>query len=154
MLVEIEKKRTNPSIATLCRIANALNIGLAEMLYETPAPVRVVRHASNTSREFWRTPAGSAAVLIDAARVLNVGAELWRWTLAPNESFDGARHPEGTQEFLFVLRGALTVDVAGESARACAQESIRVRADAPHTYRNTEAVPCEFVMCVVEPITK
>src|SRR5207237_3920176 len=78
MLVEIEQKRTNPSIATLCRIANALNVGLAELLYEKPASARVVRYAADAGKEFWRTAAGSTAVLIDAARILNVGGELWR----------------------------------------------------------------------------
>jgi transcriptional regulator with XRE-family HTH domain len=154
MLVEIEQKRTNPSIATLCRIANALNIGLAEMLYEHPASARVVRHESGTGKPFWRTPAGSLALLIDAARVLDVGGELWHWTLAPSEAFDGARHPDGTQEFLYVLRGTLAVDVAGESVRCAAHESMRLRADAPHRYRNPESVRCEFAMCVVEPISR
>ena len=154
MLVEIEQRRTNPSIATLCRIANALNVGLSEILYEKPSPARVVRHSSTAGKEFWRTPSGSTAVLIDAARVLNVGGELWRWSLAPSETFAGASHPEGTQEFLHVLRGTLVVDVSGETARCVAHESLRVRADAPHSYRNPEGVVCEFVMCVVEPISK
>ena len=154
MLVEIEQKRTNPSIATVCRIANGLNVGLAEILYEKPASARVVRHTSGAGKEFWRTAAGSTAVLIDAARVLNVGAELWRLSLAPSETFEGAPHPEGTHEFLYVLRGTLAVDVAGETAQCVAHESLRVRADAPHTYRNPEGVTCEFVMCVAEPIAK
>lgn len=154
MLVEIEQKRTNPSIATLCRIANALNVGLSEMLYERPASARIVRHAPGAGKEFWRTQAGSVAVLVDAARVANVGGELWRWLLAPSETFEGARHPEGTQEFLYVLRGTLAVDIAGETARCAANESLRFRADAPHSYRNPEGVACEFVMCVVEPIPR
>jgi mannose-6-phosphate isomerase-like protein (cupin superfamily) len=154
MLIEIEQKRTNPSIATVCRIANALNVGLAEILNEKPASARVVRHTPGMGKELWRTAAGSTAVLIDAARVLNVGGELWRWSLAPSESFEGARHPEGTHEFLYVLRGTLAVDVAGETAQCVAHESLRIRADAPHTYRNPEGVTCEFVMCVIEPIAK
>jgi transcriptional regulator with XRE-family HTH domain len=154
MLVQIEQRRTNPSIATLCRIANALNVGLAELLYEKAAASRVVRHASGSGKEFWKTPAGSAAILIDAARVLDVGGELWRWTLAPTESFAGASHPEGTQEFLYVIRGELTVEVAGEIAQCGASEALRVRADAPHAYRNAAAGACDFLMCVIEPIPK
>jgi transcriptional regulator with XRE-family HTH domain len=154
MLVEIEQKRTNPSIATLCRIANALNVGLSEILYEKPAAAQVVRHASGAGKEFWRTAKGSSAVLIDAARILNVGGELWRWSLAPAETFEGAAHPEGTQEFLHVLRGTLAVDVAGETTQCVAHESLRVRADAPHSYSNPGGAVCEFVMCVIEPIPK
>lgn len=152
MLVEIEQKRTNPSIATLCRIANALNVGLAEMLHEKPTSTRIARHGPDAGREFWQTAAGSSAVLIDATRVSNVGGELWKWSLAPLERFEGARHPAGTEEYLYVLRGTLVVDVAGETARCPARESMRFRADAPHVYRNPGKEPCEFVMCVIEPV--
>jgi transcriptional regulator with XRE-family HTH domain len=153
MLVEIEQRRTNPSIATLCRIANALNVGLSEILYEKPASARIVRHNPGAGKEFWRTAAGSHATLVDAARVLNVGGELWRWSLAPSEAFKGERHPAGTHEFLYVLRGTLTVEVAGETAECAAHETLRIRADALHWYRNLAVGVCEFVMCVVEPIT-
>jgi transcriptional regulator with XRE-family HTH domain len=154
MLVEIEQRRTNPSIATLCRLANALNVGLAEILYEKPVLTRVVRHPIGAGKEFWRTAAGSSAVLIDAARVLNVGGELWHWALAAGESFEGTRHPEGTQEFLYILHGALTVDVAGETARCGPLESLRIRADSSHSYRNAGELVCRFIMCVFEPIAK
>ncbi|MFO1467443.1 MAG: cupin domain-containing protein [Steroidobacteraceae bacterium] len=154
MLVEIEQRRTNPSIATLCRIANALGVGLAELLYEEPAPARVVRHPADAGKEFWTTRAGSAAALIDATRLSNVGGELWRWTLAPGEGFEAPRHPQGTQEFLYVLQGTLSVEVAGERTRCPARSSLRVRTDAPHAYRNEEAVPCGFIMFVLEAIVR
>src|SRR5437870_9832418 len=46
MLVQIEQGRTNPSIATLCRIANALGIAVARFVEVGEAPtVRLVKAA-------------------------------------------------------------------------------------------------------------
>lgn len=152
MLVEIEQQRTNPSIATLCRMANALNVGLAELLYQEEAPAKLTRHPRGEGRQFWNTPAGSRAVLVDAVRVRDVGGELWRWSLAPGEEYTGTAHPQGTQEFLYVLRGVLIVDATGEVAKCAAHESLRLLADAPHAYRNESKVACEFLMMIVEAI--
>ncbi len=152
MLVEIEQQRTNPSIATLCRMANALNVGLGELLYQEPASARVTRHSRGEGKQFWETPAGSRALLIDAVRVRDVGGELWRWSLIPGEEYIGTAHREGTHEFLYVLRGVLIVEAAGEIAKCAAHESLRLLADGPHVYRNESSVACEFVMMVVEAI--
>jgi transcriptional regulator with XRE-family HTH domain len=153
MLVEIEQRRTNPSIATLCRLANALNVGLSELLYQESQSARVVHHPRGKGKKFWHTAAGSRGVILDAVRVRDVGAELWRWSLAPGEKFAGTAHPQGTHEFLYVLRGVLTLEIAGETVRCSAHESLRFLADAPHVYRNASNVVCKFVMAVIEPIT-
>lgn len=153
MLVEIEQRRTNPSISTLCRIANALQVGLWDLLSERTTASRLVRHSATDGKHLWHTAAGSTAVLIDAARVFDVGGELWRWRLEPAETFDGVAHPAGTTEFLHVLRGTLKVEVGCESVECAEGESLRIRADAPHRYRNLNDKACEFMMCVIEPVT-
>ncbi len=152
MLVEIEQGRTNPSIAILCRMANALNVGLAELLHQESVTAKMARHARGAGKEFWRTAAGSRAVLIDAVRVRDVGSEMWRWSLAPGEEYGGVAHPDSTYEFLYVLRGALLVETGGQTSKCRARESLRIRADAPHIYRNGSNVACDFAMFIVEPI--
>jgi transcriptional regulator with XRE-family HTH domain len=153
MLVEIEQRRTNPSIATLCRMANALGVGLAELLNEKPAGAQVVRHGAGIGQEFWRTVGGSRAALIDASRVRDVGGELWRWTLAAGERFDAPPHPHGTHEFIFVQRGSLVVEVGGERTDCTARGALRIRTDMPHSYLNATKTPCDFLMFVMEPIS-
>ena len=90
--------------------------------------------------------------MVDAVRVRDVGGELWRWSLAPGERYTGTAHPAGTHEFLYVLRGVLLVETAGEVAKCTAHESLRFLADEPHVYRNGSSIKCEFVMAVVEAI--
>jgi transcriptional regulator with XRE-family HTH domain len=152
MLVEIEQGRTNPSIAILCRMANALNVGLGELLHQEKVTAKMARHARGAGKEFWRTQAGSRAVLIDAVRVRDVGGEMWRWSLAPGEEYGGMAHAAGTYEFLYVLRGVLLVEIAGETSKCAAQESLRFLADAPHVYRNGSNAACDFAMFIAESI--
>jgi transcriptional regulator with XRE-family HTH domain len=153
MLVEIEKGRANPSIAILCRLANALGVTMSELLtYDSQKKARLVYHKRDAGKVCWETKSGNESLLIDAARLMDVGIEVWRWRLAPHEHFDGAAHPPGTFEFLYVLRGTLTVLSCGESMSAGPGGTLRLTADAPHRYANEHAKLCEFHMVVAEPV--
>src|SRR6185437_7695793 len=63
MLVEIEQGRTNPSIAILCRMANAFGVGIGELLAQEEAKTRFVVHQRADGRDLWETRAGSRATL-------------------------------------------------------------------------------------------
>lgn len=152
MLVEIEKGRANPSIAILCRLANALGVSLSELLAHEAQTTRLVQHKRGAGKVCWETKTGNRALLIDAARLADVGVEIWRWTLAPREHFDGAAHGRGTCEYLCVLKGTLTVRVSGETKSAAAGGVLRLTADAAHRYSNEHAKPCEFHMFVAETV--
>ena len=152
LLVQIEQGRANPSIATLVRVANALGMGVPELLEPTPPPpVRVARAAQTAA--LWEGPHGGAARLLGgfpgrhAAEDL---AEVWRWALAAGEVYAAEAHQAGTREALYVTAGTLTLDVDGASYRVEAEEVLFFRADRPHRYVNAGPHPAEFVMVVLE----
>jgi transcriptional regulator with XRE-family HTH domain len=151
-LVEIEQGRTNPSIATLCRMANAFGVGLGELLGQEKPKTRIVVHQRAAGRVFWQSTAGSCATLVDTVRIGALAAEIWDWRLAPGEFFDGAAHPAGTTEFLSVMRGTLTVETENETLPARAGSTLRLLADAHHRYANKRNVECAFQMAVLEPV--
>jgi transcriptional regulator with XRE-family HTH domain len=151
-LVEIEQGRTNPSIATLCRMANAFSVGLGELLGQEEPKTRFLVHHRAAARAFWETKAGSRATLVDTVRIGALAAEIWDWRLAPSEFFDGVAHPAGTTEFLSVMRGTLTAEATHETVAARAGSTLRFLADTPHRYANTRSVACEFQMVVLEPV--
>jgi transcriptional regulator with XRE-family HTH domain len=152
MLVEIEQGRANPSIAILCRMANAFGVGIGELLAQEDPKTRFIVHPHAAGRVLWETKARSRATLVDTVRLGALAAEIWAWRLAPGEHFDGAAHPEGTTEFLSVLRGTLTVEAANEAVTARAGSTARFSADTPHRYANVGKAVCEFQMVVMEPI--
>ena len=149
MLVQIEQARTNPSIATLCRIADAFGVSLAQIVeLSAGSTVRVV-DASEVVR-LWEGAEGSTGdLLVGTDRSEHV--ELWRWHLAPGDEHDSEGHHPGTRELLAVLAGTLTLDVDGEEHRVETGGAVLFDADRPHRYRNAHKRPLDLVLVVVQP---
>lgn len=150
MIIEIEQRRSNPSIATLCQLANALGVGVTELIVPEKQPRRLELHPVHKGRILWKTRSGSVARLIAATSVHGVWAEFWHWKLAPGQAFKGAAHPPGTKELLHVLTGKLRVETCGESLSASPSELITLAAEERHTYRNASEKTAQFFMIVLE----
>ncbi|HEX6737829.1 MAG TPA: XRE family transcriptional regulator [Vicinamibacteria bacterium] len=148
MVVQIERGATNPSIATLCRVAGALGVSMPRLVEvaETPA-VRLVR--VEEAATLWRSRAGSTARLLVGLNDPDL-VEMWDWRLAPGDSYQGEAHPGRSHELLHVLEGvlSLTVDQARHQARE--GETLLFRADRPHVYANEGKAPLRFIMTWVE----
>ena len=149
MLVQIEQARTNPSIATLCRIANALGVTVSRFVENAEEPaVRLIR--SSDAVALWRGSMGGAGKLfvgLDTPSLL----EVWHWTLGSGEGHDGIAHPAGTREVLYILEGELTLSAGSTRYRAAATDVLVFQADRPHRYANESASGLRFLMAVAEP---
>lgn len=115
MLIQVEQARTNPSIATVVKIGDALGVSVTSLLdYERGPRVRVV--APEATATVWDTSGGSHGRLLAGCR----GArplELWEWRLMPGEGNTSDPHPQGTWEILHVTVGTLTLTVDGAAHR-------------------------------------
>ena len=149
MLVQIEQARTNPSIATLCRVAEAFGVSLAQLVELSAASTVRVVDAAEVVR-LWEGASGSAGdLLVGTDRSEHV--ELWRWHLAAGVDHDSEGHHPGTRELRAVLAGTLTLEVDGEEHRVEAGGAVLFDADRPHRYRNTHKRPLDLVLVVVQP---
>lgn len=146
MLVQIEAARTNPSIGTLARVADAFGVTVARLL--EPAADRSV-HVSDYDEApiLWRGGRGGTARLL---RGLNE-VELWDWRLAPHEAYASDDHKPGTREVITVLTGTITVSVGGEEHTVYAGQTIDLTADRAHGYQNLTDTPARFTMLVTTP---
>ncbi|WP_330655578.1 cupin domain-containing protein [Alkaliphilus sp. B6464] len=61
-------------------------------------------------------------------------------------------HQQGTQEFITVFSGNLTININGEDFVVTAGNSIRFKADSPHAYKNTDDIICSLSMVIYYPI--
>lgn len=149
MVVQIEQGRTNPSVATLCRLANALAIPISRLIEPDTRPTAYKAKLADAT-ELWHGNAGGYGKLItgfDKPSVL----EFWEWKLNPQESYDGIAHPPGARELLFVNSGSLTVSTSALKEVVGFQESLVFDADVPHRYANEHDEEVVFMMVVVEP---
>ncbi len=57
-------------------------------------------------------------------------------------------HPAGTQEFITIFAGELTVRVNQQEFTLHAGDSLRFKADSPHVYHNSGDAPAKLSMVI------
>jgi transcriptional regulator with XRE-family HTH domain len=149
MLIQIEQGRTNPSIGTVVRIADALGVSIVRLLdYDESPTVQIFPAAEAVP--LWSTAAGSSGILLAGTEAPGP-LELWSWRLLPGEGRSSDEHPPGTAELVHVERGELTVTVDGRDHTVPEGAGAAFAADRPHGYRNAGTEPVHFSMVVYVP---
>jgi transcriptional regulator with XRE-family HTH domain len=148
MVVQIEKGESNPSIATLCKVAAALGVSVADLVNVSgQQPIDMV--AAGPRRVLWRGPKGGTATLLVGSSGPDM-LELWKWELRPGERFQGAAHPKGTLELIAVERGSLSIAFDEVSYVIGTGASALAHTDRPHAYACAGKTPVRFIMVVAE----
>ncbi|MFI2076362.1 MULTISPECIES: helix-turn-helix domain-containing protein [Streptomyces] len=149
MIIQIEQARTNPSVGTTVKLADALGVSITTLLdYEQGSHVRLVPQEQVV--RMWSTEAGSHTSLLVGTDVRGP-LELWEWRIMPGDDSTSDPHPAGTVEMLTVRSGRLTLVVDGEEHQVPAGTSATFEANAPHAYRNDGTEPVEMTMVVAVP---
>lgn len=158
LLVQVEQGGTNPTIASLLAIADALGVGLPQLLAITSEPgIQLTRHEE--APVLWRGNAGGRAKLVAGTAPPNV-LELWDWTLEPGDSYDGGPHPAGTRELIQVRDGAVLLTLGADAEILNSGDCASFTGTIPHTYAWTrpdnqvtnQTETARFTLVVFEPI--
>lgn len=142
MLTQIELGQANPSLATVDRVARALDTDFAALAL----PDGDVAGGETEGTLVWQAPGGSAALLLGATQ--DPRAELWRWTLAPGERYDAEPDRPGAQEIHHVLAGRLTLALETGPRTLGPGQSAVIASDQQYAYLNEEAEPVVFMRVV------
>ncbi|MFF2848161.1 helix-turn-helix domain-containing protein [Streptomyces sp. NPDC058001] len=149
MIIQIEQARTNPSVGTTVKLADALGVSIATLLDHEQGPqVRLV--PEEQAVRMWSTDAGSHTMLLVGTEKRGP-LELWSWRLMPGEGSASDPHPTGTVELLHVTAGVLTLVVDGEPHPVPAGTSGVFEGNVPHAYRNDGTEVVELIMAVSIP---
>lgn len=152
MLGQIELGQSAPTINVLWKIARALEVTFSALISaRTQSGALVMRAAESkilTSKD--RSFSSRALFPFDEPRRV----EFYELRLAAGSTEDADAHPPGTTENLVVTAGTLELDVAGDTHRLEAGDSILFEADTPHAYRNVgrSEVVMYLVMTYAEEI--
>ncbi len=145
LIVQIEQCGANPSIGTLLRLADALEVTLTDLVSAQETTLVGVR-APSEATELWQGPAGGRA-LIEVSRG---PLELWSWTLQPGESHVSDAHHPGALELVKVRRGTLALEVGDETVQVKAGHSAWFDASREHAYRNATTTQVAFTLVVFD----
>ena len=149
MLVQIEAARTNPSVGTLARVADALGVTVARLLQ--PATDRSVHLSEfHDAPILWRGGRGGLGRLLRGLSDPGF-VELWDWRFAPHERYEAEDHQPGTREMVHVLVGEIVVTVDGADHVVQTGQTLDFRADRTHVYRNDTDAAARLVMILSIP---
>jgi transcriptional regulator with XRE-family HTH domain len=148
MLSQVEQARTNPSVATICRLATALGVSIASLVEAPEVPSARVVRAEEAVTLWAGEQAGSAARLLVGSGT-SQQVELWDVRMLPGDGYASEAHPAGTRELLLVIEGELTLELDGDPYLVCAGDAVAFVADRPHAYRNRGASPLRYSLSVI-----
>lgn len=144
MLVAIEAGEKNVSLATLDRVAEALDVAFSDLIqapeHRDPSRINEVAWAGSVP--------GSRAVLLAKATARRE-VELWEFCLQPGEAYQAEADPEGWSEQVYVVEGQLTVNLTDRSQQVGPGEFFMFASNQAHSYGNTGDVKLRFVRNVV-----
>jgi XRE family transcriptional regulator, regulator of sulfur utilization len=152
MLSQIERNQTNPTIAIVWRLANALDVDMGELIAGTakaiaPTISLVSAHLTPTMR----SPDGKCELRILGPIDLAGRFEWYELTIKPGGSLQSEPHEPGSREHLTVMSGSLRVQSGDGVKQAAAQETIRYAADVPHAITNTGKSQAVALLVVLHP---
>jgi transcriptional regulator with XRE-family HTH domain len=134
MLGQIELGQSAPTINVLWKIARALEVTFSALISSRSQAGALVLRASESKLLTSKDRSFSSRALFPFDEPRRV--EFYELKLAAGAVEDADAHPPGTGENLVVTQGSVEIDVAGDTHKLEAGDSILFEADTPHAYRN------------------
>jgi XRE family transcriptional regulator, regulator of sulfur utilization len=150
IISQIERNETNPTLATIWRLSQALDVSIEQVLRTT-----------DDEPFLEKTTRGETPILVSEdgrCRLAIIGwiktvdwVQWYDFSADPGGVLESEGHQRGSVESLSVSTGELEVEVGGAIERAKAGETLRYRCDRPHAIRNTSQVPAAATMvCILK----
>jgi quercetin dioxygenase-like cupin family protein len=149
MLSQIEREKANPTIAITWRLANALGVGIGELLAAEPRDVDTIRVLE--AHETPTLPGNHAGYTLRILGPMELAGkyEWYELTLAPGGELASQAHDPGTSEHLTVLHGTLEVEVGSSVRKVKMGGTARYAADQNHAIRNVGKTEAKGLLVVV-----
>ena len=149
MLSQIEREKANPTIAITWRLANALGVGIGELLASETRQAEAIHVLE--AHELPTLPGDHAGYALRILGPMELAGkfEWYELTLAPSGVLASSPHDPGVTEHLTLLQGAVELDVNGEKKKLKIGATARYRADCPHSIRNTGKSEARALMVVI-----
>ena len=135
IISQIERNETNPTLATIWRLSQALDARLEDRLSGDERPA-VIQHQKRS--DLPRLLSQDERCRLRIIGWLNTveWVQVYWFEADPAGVLESEAHPSGSVENLSVVEGELIVTLEGESRTVAAGETLRYRGDLPHRIHN------------------
>ena len=149
MLSQIEREKANPTIAITWRLANALGVGIGELLTGQTPDATTIRTLE--AHETPTLPGNHAGYVMRILGPMELAGkfEWYELTLAPNGELASAAHDPGTVEHLTLLQGTMELGVGNEKKKLKIGSTARYPGDKEHVIRNPGKTESRALMVVI-----
>lgn len=149
MLSQIEREKANPTIAVTWRLANALGIGIEELLSSEPEDVEAIHILE--PHETPTLPGNHAGYMLRILGPMELAGkyEWYELTLTADGALVSNPHDPGTAEYLTLLHGTVEVEVGSVKKKLKAGGTARYQADKNHAIRNIGKTEAKALLVVI-----
>lgn len=148
LLSQVERGLADPSLATLRKIAVALDVALFD-LFETAPGHGTLRVQRSHEQLHVRLPDTVADYVRVSAGLGDL--EVLRGSLPPHAFTSATLHAHGAEECVTVLTGTLTLEAEDKTIILHPEDSCHFRAHIPHRYVNNSESLTTFLVSVTPP---
>lgn len=149
IISQIERNETNPTLATIWRLSQALDVSIERVLASADDEP-FIEKSSRADTPILVSEDGKMRLAI-IGWIKTVEWLQWYEVLAEEgAALDSDAHQRGSVESLSVTEGEFEVDVAGVTQRAKAGETLRYRCDRPHTVRCVSGPGRAVMVCILK----
>ncbi len=146
MISKIEKNESNPTLATITRLSEALGTSVESILTTLPEGTALVDKATRQDIPVIQSEDGLCTLRIIGWIATVEFAQWYEFTAQVGGALESTAHPDGSIENLSVQEGELEVQIGNEVWRCKSGETIRYRADRPHKICNIGTTKAQATM--------
>ena len=146
MISQIEKNEANPSLATLSRLSQALGTSVQAMVSTGNGESALVQKTGIQDTPLLKSEDGLCELRIIGSIDTVQWVQWYDFRAQAGGILESSPHPEGSVENLTILTGEVAVEVDGERWTAKTGETLRYKADRPHSITNIGGTPTHATM--------
>ena len=148
IISQIERNETNPTLATIWRLAQALDVSIDRVLQGSEDEPFIEKSTRNETPNLVSEDGKCHLAIIGWIKTVE-WLQWYMFSAEPDGVLASEPHQHGSVECLSVLEGELEVEVAGVRETAKAGETLRYRCDRPHVIRNLSREPARATMVCI-----
>jgi transcriptional regulator with XRE-family HTH domain len=150
IISQIERNETNPTLATIWRLSQALDVSIEKVL-AAQEDDPFVEHVVRADTPVLVSEDGKVRLAIIGWIRTVEWLQIYDVTAEPGGELDSEGHQRGSIECLSVLEGTLEVEVGDRIETVEAGGTARYRCDRRHVIRNTGGAPARATMvCILK----
>ncbi|MFY4774259.1 helix-turn-helix domain-containing protein [Metabacillus sp. RGM 3146] len=148
MLSQVEKGESSPTVSTLWKIANGLEVSFSSLVEEEGTDFSVVRRSEKTAvTEHHDLYHVISYFPFDKSKKF----EIYQMELLPGCSHLSERHHGGAEEYIMVSEGKVKITIGKETILLGKGDAVKFKAIQEHLYENAFNTPASCFLLIYYP---